>query len=453
MVKPRILLIELRSSLWFLPTLIVLASGVLAVVFIELDARLTLKLLANFPRLFGAGAEGSRGMLTSIASSMITVAGVTFSITIVALSQASSQYSSRILRNFMRDRGNQAVLGVFLGIFTYCLLVLRAIRGGDENEFVPSLSVFGALILALVGIGFLIFFIHHAASLLQASNVIAAAAHETFQTIDRLFPESLHDDGSASPSDPESNNWLEQEQKILIPAPKTGYIQSHDEKAFFHLACSSQSVFRMHVGVGEFAAFDSPLLTVYSKSSRSEKLVKSIQATYGISSVRTIEQDAGFGIRQIVDIALKALSPGVNDTTTAITCIDYLTAINLRLANRRIAQPLTFENGRLRVIAKGPSFEQFFGESFDEIRASAAGKATVILRLLHSLKTIGAATEDRARRLLIFRQISLLEDLTTKTIDSDYDVLRIRRAVHGVDSQYSIDSVLREAEPDKEEKA
>jgi uncharacterized membrane protein len=185
----------------------------------------------------------------------------------------------------------------------------------------------------------------------------------------------------------------------------------------------------------------------------SEKLVKSIQATYGINAVRTIEQDAGFGIRQIVDIALKALSPGVNDTTTAVTCIDYLTAINLRLANRRIAQPLTFENGRLRVIAKRPSFEQFFSESFDEIRACAAGKATVILRLLHSLKTIGAATEHRARRLLIFRQISLLEDLTTKTIDSDYDALRIRRALRGVDSQYSIDSALREAEPDKEEKA
>ena len=177
MVQLRTLLIQLRSSLWFLPTLIVLGSGALAIAFIEIDSRVSLKLLTNFPRLFGAGAEGSRGMLTSIAGSMITVAGVTFSITIVALSQASSQYSSRVLRNFMRDRGNQAVLGVFLGIFTYCLLVLRAIRGGDEGGFVPSLSVFGALILALVAIGFLIFFIHHAASSLQASNVIAAAAH------------------------------------------------------------------------------------------------------------------------------------------------------------------------------------------------------------------------------------------------------------------------------------
>lgn len=429
MLKLKTLLIELRSSLWFLPTLIVLGSGVLAVAFIELDSRFSFKLLTNFPRLFGAGAEGSRGMLSSIAGSMITVASVTFSITIVALSQASSQYSSRILRNFMRDRGNQAVLGVFLGVFTYCLFVLRAIRGGDEGQFIPSLSVFGALVLALVAIGFLIFFIHHVASLLQASNVIAAAAHETLQTIDRLFPERLRADGSETEAGPESNNLLAQERQIIIPAPKTGYIQSHDEEAFFDLACSSQSVFRMHVGIGEFATFDSPLVSVYSSSFMDEKLVKNIQATYSINSLRTIEQDAGFGIRQIVDIALKALSPGVNDTTTAVTCIDYLTAINLRLANRRIAQALVFEDGRLRVIVKGPSFERFVGESFDEIRANARGNATVILRLLHSLKTIGAATEDASRSSLISKHISLLADLTNRTIDSEYDAARIRRVL------------------------
>ena len=428
MLQLKTLLIELRSSLWFLPTLIVLGSGVLAVASIELDSRLSFKLSTNFPRLFGAGAEGSRGMLSSIAGSMITVASVTFSITIVALSQASSQYSSRILRNFMRDRGNQAVLGVFLGVFTYCLFVLRAIRGGDEGQFIPSLSVFGALVLALVAIGFLIFFIHHVASLLQASNVIAAAAHETLQTIDRLFPERLRDDGSEAA--PESNNLLELERQIIIPAPKTGYIQSHDEEAFFDLACSSQSVFRMHVGIGEFATFDSPLVSVYSSSFMDEELVKNIQATYSINSLRTIEQDAGFGIRQIVDIALKALSPGVNDTTTAVTCIDYLTAINLRLANRRIAHALVFEDGRLRVIVKGPSFERFVGESFDEIRANARGNATVILRLLHSLKTIGAATDDGGRSSLISKHISLLEDLTNRTIDSEYDAARIRRVLN-----------------------
>jgi uncharacterized membrane protein len=430
MVQLRTLLIALRSSLWFLPSLMVLGSGALAITFIEIDSRFSLTLSTNFPRLFGAGAEGSRGMLSSIASSMITVAGVTFSITIVALSQASNQYSSRILRNFMRDRGNQSVLGVFLGVFTYCLLVLRAIRGSDEAQFVPSLSVFGALVLALVAIGFLIFFIHHAASLLQASNVIAAAAHETLETIDRLFPETLHHNRSEAEANPETDK-LGEERQIIISAPKTGYIQSHDEEALVQLACVSQSVLRMHAGVGEFVAFDSPLVSVYSSSSSSvsEKLVHDIQATYSINSLRTIEQDATFGIRQIVDIALKALSPGVNDNTTAVTCIDYLTAINLRLANRRIPHPLVFEDGRLRVIAKRPSFEKFVAESFDEIRANAGGKARVILHLLQSLKTLAGATDDAGRKFLICSHILLLEDLTSETITSAHDAARIRRAL------------------------
>lgn len=430
MLRLRTLLIELRSSLWFLPALIVIGSGVVAVTFIEIDSRFNPELLTNFPRLFSAGAEGSRGMLSSISSSMITVAGVTFSITIVALSQASAQYSSRILRNFMRDRANQAVLGVFLGIFTYCLLVLRSIRGGDEGEFVPSLSVFGAIVLALVGIGFLIFFIHHVASSLQASRLISDAATETVGTIEHLFPEILTDTEVNVTDDTEIAAWIARQRQIVIPAPKTGFIQSHDADAFLRLACAHQVIFRMHLGVGEFAVFDSALVTVYSASPIDQKLVQQIQDTYSINSLRTIEQDAGFGIRQIVDIALKALSPGVNDTTTALTCINYLSAINARLAPRRLAHPLIFSAGELRVIAKGPTFEWFLGESFDQIRANARGNAAVILGLLQALETIALATDNAPRRLLISKQMALLEDLTEQTIASAYDAARIRQALN-----------------------
>ena len=144
--------------------------------------------------LLNAGAEGARGMLTAIASSMITVAGVAFSITIVTLSLASTQYTPRILRNFMRDRANQFVLGVFVAIFTYCLVVLRTIRGGSEHDgagFVPLLAVAFALLLALVSIGFLIFFIHHVAASIQASSILRAIADETQCAIEALFPEEL----------------------------------------------------------------------------------------------------------------------------------------------------------------------------------------------------------------------------------------------------------------------
>jgi uncharacterized membrane protein len=148
----------------------------LAFALIEMDWMLAQNVRDSWPRLLGAGAAGSRGMLSTIAGSMITVAGVIFSITIVSLSLASSQYSSRVLRNFMRDRTNQTVLGVFVGIFAYCLVVLRTIRGGDEGAFVPALSVLVAVALAFVGIAFLIFFIDHIGSSIQASQIIATVA-------------------------------------------------------------------------------------------------------------------------------------------------------------------------------------------------------------------------------------------------------------------------------------
>ena len=155
---------KLHSSLWFLPSLIVAGSVVLAVFLIEADSTGSDRWLAQWPRIFGAGAEGARGMLSTIAGSMMSVVGITFSMTLVTLALASSQYTSRILRNFMRSRVTQTVLGIFAGIFAYCLIVLRTIRGGNEVEFVPGLAVFFSVVLALGGVGVLMFFIHHIAS-------------------------------------------------------------------------------------------------------------------------------------------------------------------------------------------------------------------------------------------------------------------------------------------------
>jgi uncharacterized membrane protein len=173
------------------PTLIVAVSIVLAVALIEVDSSGSNLWLARWPRLFGANAAGARGMLSTISGSMMTVVGITFSMTLVTLVLASSQYTSRILRNFMRDRATQVVLGIFAGVFTYCLIVLRTIRAGDEGGFVPSLAVSLGVVLAIGGIGVLIFFIHHIASSIQASIIIASVADETMVVVDRLFPGTL----------------------------------------------------------------------------------------------------------------------------------------------------------------------------------------------------------------------------------------------------------------------
>ena len=156
MNRLRSLWLDLLGSLWFVPGLMVIAGVAVALLLIELDPMVGRQLADDWPRLFGAGAEGARGMLSAIATSMITVAGVVFSVTIVALSLTASQYSPRVLRNFMSDRPTQVVLGAFVAVFAYCLVVLRTIRGGDEGAFVPSLAVLGGVLMAFVGIGLLI---------------------------------------------------------------------------------------------------------------------------------------------------------------------------------------------------------------------------------------------------------------------------------------------------------
>ncbi len=172
-----------------MPTLMVAASVALAVALVETDSAVSDRWLAQWPRLFGAAPEGARQLLATIAGSMMTVMGVTFSMTLVALALASSQYTSRILRNFMRSRVTQSTLGIFAGIFAYCLIVLHTIRSGvGEAVFVPGLALFFAFVLALGGVGVLIYFIHHIASSIQASSIIASVAEETIAAIDRLFP-------------------------------------------------------------------------------------------------------------------------------------------------------------------------------------------------------------------------------------------------------------------------
>ncbi|MBA2647648.1 MAG: DUF2254 domain-containing protein, partial [Pyrinomonadaceae bacterium] len=338
---------ELRSSLWFVPGLIVLGSIAVAFALIEVDSRISREMLIKYPRLFGAGAAGSRGMLTAIGGSMMTVAGVTFSLTLAALAQASSQYTPRILRNFMGDRANQIVLGSFVGIFVYCLVVLRTIRGGDEGAFVPSLSVVFAIFLAVVGIGFLIFFIHHIASSIQASNLIASAAEETLAAIDRLFPQQVGESAAETDEtggmkatrtadDLANRSWRE------IPSRATGYLQSVDVEMLIKLATEHEIVMRMERGIGAFIVENEPLVSLAFATAPDEAVIESfvkrLDDTYTISRYRTVEQDAAFGVRQIVDIALKALSPGINDTTTAVTCVDYLSSICARVARRRVPE-------------------------------------------------------------------------------------------------------------------
>ena len=405
---------DLRSSLWFIPTLITLAAVALAIGLIELDVHLELRIQKLWPDLFGA-VDGSREVLSAIAGSMITVAGVVFSITIVAFSLASSQYSPRVLHNFMRDRANQTVLGVFVGVFAYCLVVLLTIRGGD-SAFIPSLAILGGVVLAFVGVGFLIYFIHHIANRIQASHILATAAEETFHTIDHLFPDDLGEG-----EDDEPALGIVQSPWHVIPARRIGYIQRIDLDALLAFACERQVVIRMERGIGEFVIEGVPLVSMTGPAEPEQNpadhhIINRLNAFYVISRQRTIEQDAGFGIRQIVDVALKGLSLGINDTTTAIMSVNYLTAILGRLARRRIASPLRYEAGELRVIARGPTFASLLAESFDQIRQNAEQNVAALTHLLQALETLAGLTKSAEQRAALLEQVESINEVAHRAI-------------------------------------
>ena len=429
MLKLRQILSNLRASFWFLPSLIVLVSIILAIALIEADTAGGDRWLSQWPRLFGAGAEGSRQMLSTLAGSMMTVLGVTFSMTLVALTLASSQYTSRILRIFMRSRITQTTLGVFAGTFTYCLIVLRTIRSGSVVEFIPGLAVFFAFVLALGSVGVLIFFIHHIASSIQASSIIASVARETYSAIDRLFPEKREKGAGEDEHENEERLLciLNEKTWVAVPAEESGYIQRVDSEALLCLARDKKTLLRMERGIGDFVVQKTALASLALEETPDKETIAAINEAYSISIHRTVDQDPAFGVRQIEDIALKALSPGVNDTSTAVMCIDYLTAILAHLAGRQLPPSRLSQDGELRVITIVPTFESLLADSFDQIRRSAAGNVAIMARIISALDIIASLTGSPRRRQALCEQMQWIAELAERTIESTHDLRYIKR--------------------------
>jgi uncharacterized membrane protein len=403
-----------------------LAVG-LAATLIEVDTRVAPVTWYEWPLLFGSGAAGSRQMLATVAGSMMTVAGTVFSITLVVLSLASSQYSSRVLRNFLTDRTNQTVLGVFVGIFAYCLVVMRTVRGGDEGEvFIPSLAVLGGVVLAFVGIGYLIFFIHHISTSIQAAQILARISDETVCAVDHLFPEAVGDESDPEPPDPvvtrPNQRWHP------VPAARSGYVQEIDAAAILAHAKEKRTVVRMDRGIGEFVVEGTPLASVLGAGEPESADIDRLRAVFAVARQRNMTQDAAFGIRQIVDIALKALSPGINDITTAVMSLDYLTAILVRVARRRIESPYRFDEGELRVLARGPTFASLVAESFDQIRENAGGNVAVLTRLFEVLGMVAEQVNSAERRAVLLSQADRTAEVVLRTVAAPTD----RHAVEAV---------------------
>ncbi len=421
----RLWLDQLRSSLWFVPTLIVLGSVVLAFGMLAIDSTLPNEWwkddASRLSALFDVRLGGAMATLQAIGGSIITIAGVVFSITIAAMTLAAGQYTSRVLRNFIRDRGNQAVLGIFLGIFVYCLLIMRSLSGISDNSHAPPMAMLMSLVLAVVGIATLIFFIHHIAKSLQATNIVAAIAKSALPSIDRHFPDRLEptkEDGVGLKR-PDGGH------RFVVRSQRNGYVTGIDFSDLVKIADACDALVRVYRGPGFFVTEGEAIAQVQSVEKLDDDVIDDLLDAWSFSAQRTLENDPGYGLRQLVDVALKALSPGVNETTTGIMCINWIGVILARMSGRRLPPKLLSSEKQIRVLTNSPRMGDFIGLGLDQIRQSAVGNVAVQKRLLEVLLTLVDGKGAHACKQPVLRQAAAIEAMISGNIplDSDQEVL------------------------------
>jgi uncharacterized membrane protein len=331
-------------------------------------------------------------ILATIAGSMMTTVSVVFSVLIMALSLASLQFSPRILRGFMGDRPTQNTLGVFVGTFLYCLLVLGTIQGEPE-PFVPAASVVGAMVLAAGALVWLIYFIHHIAHGIHANHIVERIGDETIEIIDEEFPVAVgradtHPEDTGPSASPPAD-------AAPIESVGSGYVQLVNRERLLELAREhGLTIYQQH-GIGEFAVEGNPLVSIVPPDKITDELKEAIVDCFDLGAVRTMQQDVHYGIRQVVDVGLKATSAAVNDPTTAATCIDQLGRILCHLARRRIL-PLEMRDdatGALLMVRRAVTFQGSIDLGFNQLRQYGRGDMSVSLRMLRALGEIAMATD------------------------------------------------------------
>lgn len=400
---------HLSTSFWFIPAL--MASGAMALSFLTLFLDNTLKSLTIQVFGYNRGTDGARTLLSTAAGSVITVAGVIFSITIAALAQTSSQFGPRLLRNFMRDKGNQVVLGTFTATFLYCLLILRSINGTGSQAFVPHLSISTSLLFTTCSVGVLIYFIHHISYSLQADYIIKSASSTLGTTIARLFPEKKNGDETEGKRDSSPHYCPEglDQPAYTIRAPKSGYLQTLESELLTHLAMKYDVLLKVEVEIGTFVGQGSELVSLWPASKGNEKIQRQIQRAFLIGKRRTVERDIYFAIDQLVEMAVRALSPGINDPFTASSCIDWLGEALYQLNGRSLPRShYADEHKTLRVIIPPVTFTYLVDTAFSQIRQTASSYRVVTLHLLKTIAWLIARTEHEEVRIALFHHAALI---------------------------------------------
>jgi uncharacterized membrane protein len=421
----------LRTSLWFVPAIEVVAAIVLFAVTLTAD-RAAYRGDFTIPGwVISGSADAARQILTTIAAAIITVVGVVFSIILVTLTLASTQFGPRMLRNFIRDRGTQLTLGTFVGTFVYSVLVLVSIGTGSHGDFVPHIGVTVTLGLMVADLGVLIYFIHHTAISIQLPQVIAGIAADLAEAIKEQGSGNTEPGLKAGPTAVELLSRAEADGSVLV-APASGYVQFIKHEALIRLAAEADAVISLEQRPGHFIVRGHRFATVWPREA-APLVRQALGRAHVTGPYRTLSQDVSFGIDQLVEIALRALSAAVNDTFTAMTCIDWLGENLCKIVTGwHPARVYRDGQGFVRVIAAEPSYERLVQRSFEKIRQSSLGMPAVMIRMLEALIRIMAETTSEGQRRVLLEQAAMINRACERSVPEASDRADIQRRYEAI---------------------
>jgi uncharacterized membrane protein len=420
----------LRTNLWLVPGIEVLAAIALFAGTLTLD-RAAYRGAFGLPSwVISGSADGARQILTAIAAAVITVVGVVFSIILVTLTLASTQFGPRMLRNFIRDRGTQLTLGTFVATFVYAVLVLVSIGPGPRGAFVPHISVTVTLALMVAALGVLIYFIHHTATSIQLPHVIASIARDLSGAIEE---QGSYDARAGSPGDPQTGSaaaGLAARMAAdggMVRAPVSGYLQFIRHRVLVDLAAQADAIIALDYRPGHFLVQGHRYATVWPPEA-AERVSEALGRAHITGPIRTLTQDVSFGVDQLVEIAIRALSPAVNDTFTALTCIDWLGDALCQITVRwHPAWVHRDSAGFIRVITAEPSHERLVQRAFEKIRQASDGMPAVMIRQLETLVKIISDTSSAGQRQVLLDQAAMILRAADRSVPEEADRDDIRR--------------------------
>jgi len=430
MIKLARLWDSIRSSYWFVPAVMTIGAIALSTVTLAIDSALSPVGSRQTAWLFAGGPEGARTLLTMLAASMLTIFGVVFSIVIVALTLASSQFGPRSIRTFLSDTVDQMTVGTFISTFVYCLLVARTVGGERAEEFVPHVSVSVAILLALASLGILIYFINHLSVSLQASYIIATVGADLKRTIEAELSEI---DSGAPDASPVEIKEAFRSATVSVVASSDGYIQAIDYSQLIDLAQGKDLVLRLTVCAGDFLVRGDEVALIPAGTDRITEVAQAVNSALVVGTDRTHMQDIEFPIDQLVQLAVRALSPAINDPNTAIMAIEQLRAGLCYIAER--ASPpsvLRDANGAPRLLVKLRDAAHNVEAAFSLIRQYGRTSLEASIALLEAIEQIARRTTDVEFRRALLQQATLVGHGAQSALPAEVDRMRVAKRLQRV---------------------